>query len=127
MNTYIEHEQDDRPEAVQRAEVGAQAWRAAARHQLMAVPDHADFYSLGGDLVATLHALQDLSRVLDGQVQQYGQGRPVYDDTRTMDPQERLTAAAVELEALAAALGAATWSADRFWSAIGHVGVEVTS
>ena len=125
MNRPIQHEQDQRPQAVQQAEAGVQAWRAAARHQLNAVPDHTDFYALGGDLVATLHALQDLARVLDGQVQHYGQDRAVYDDTHTADPQQRLTAAAIELEALAEVLGTAIWSADRYWSAIGHIGVEV--
>jgi hypothetical protein len=126
MNRLIQHEQDQRPQAVQQAEVGVDAWRAAVRHQLNAVPDHTDFYALGADLVATLHALQDLARTLDSQVQHYGQHHPVYDDTRTADPQQRLTAAAVELEALAEVLGTAIWSADRYWSAIGHIGVEVT-
>ncbi len=122
MNTPDEH--DDRPTAVQRAEAGAEAWVAAVRHQRGAIPDHSDFYALAGDMVATLRALQDLARLLDSQVQRYGEHRPVYDDSGRVDPHERLTAAAVELEAIADALGTVIWSADRYWNAISHIGVS---
>lgn len=136
MNPRHEHhDHDDRPQAVQHAEAGAEAWVAAVRHQRTATPDHSDFYALGADLVATMRAVQDLARLLDDQVQRYGEHRPVYDDSRddvhgeagVVDPHARLTAAAVELEALTAELGAAIWSADRFWNAISHIGVEDTS
>lgn len=122
MNTPDEH--DDRPPAVQHAPTGAEAWTAAVRHQLRATPDHSDFYALGGDLVATLRALHELAQMLDGRVQRYGEHRPVYDDTGEVDPHVRLTAAAIELEALAAALGSAIWSADRYWNAMSHIGVH---
>lgn len=120
------HDGDDRTPAVQHAETGAEAWVTAVRHQHHAAPDHSDFYALGGDMVATLRSVQDLARLLDGQVQRYGEHRPVYDDSGQVDPQQRLTAATVELEALADQLGAAIWSADRYWNAISHIGVEVT-
>ncbi len=116
--------EDERPEAVQLAESGAAAWRAAAHAQRSAGPDHADFYALAGHLVDTLSATASLTQVLIGQVDGYGEGRPVYDDARTVDPHERLIAASVELEAVTAALGTAVWWANRFWSEIGHIGVE---
>lgn len=122
MNTHEEH--DDRPIAVQLGEAGAEAWVTAVRHQLDASADHSDFYALGGDMVATLRALQDLARLLDRQVQRYGEQRGVYDDTGEVDPHQRLTAAAVELEAVADALAPVIWSADRYWNAISHIGVE---
>ncbi|WP_300008292.1 hypothetical protein [Pseudonocardia sp.] len=122
MNTPDEH--DDRPRAVQLAEAGAEAWVTVVRHQLDASADHSDFYALGGDMVATLRALQDLARLLDRQVQRYGEQRGVYDDSGEVDPHERLTAAAVEMEAVADALGSVIWSADRYWNAISHIGVD---
>jgi hypothetical protein len=122
MSTPDEH--DDRAPAIQHAEAGAEAWVAVVRHQLAAPADHSDFYALGGDMVATLRALQDLARLLDRQVQPYGEHRPVYDDSGEVDPHQRLTAAAVELEAVADALGAVIWSADRYWNAISHIGVD---
>ncbi|GAA3242523.1 hypothetical protein GCM10017691_46680 [Pseudonocardia petroleophila] len=124
MNTPDEH--DDRPRAVQLAEAGAEAWVTVVRRQLDASADHSDFYALGGDMVATLRALQDLARLLDRQVQRYGEQRGVYDDSDEVDPHQRLTAAAVELEAVAEGLGAVIWSADRYWNAISHIGVDDT-
>jgi hypothetical protein len=115
-----------RSKAVRCAEIGTASWEAAARAQQAATPDHSDSYALGGELDATLRAMQDLARVLAEQVAGYGEGRPVYDDTRTVDPRGRLHAAAAELAELARLLGAAQRPAAAYWSAIGHVGVEVT-
>ena len=118
--------------AVTDAESGAQAWRAwraAARVQRSARVGHSDFYAIAGCLVETVQAVQDLAQGLAGHVRGYATGLPpelrVYDDTRTFPPQQRLEQAAIELEAVAAHLGQAGFRANGFWSAIGHIGVEV--
>jgi len=129
MNTD-EHSTQENP-AAQRAEAGADAWKDAARLQLSATPDHAAFYALAGEMVATLHALDDLVRVLRAQVAGYVQaqrlrGRTMYDDTRTVDPAERLevAVAVVQLDKVTSATVTATNWVNLFWSAIGHIGVE---
>ena len=66
------------------------AWADAARLQRWATPDHADFYALAGEMVATLHALDDLAQVCAGRSPATRSGRTVYDDTRAVDPQARL-------------------------------------
>jgi hypothetical protein len=115
--------------AVVHAEAGAQAWRAAARVQRSARAGHSDFYAIAGCLVETVQAVHDLAQVLAAQVRGYAAGLPselqVYDDTRTFSPQQRLEQAAIELEAVAAHLGQAAFRGNGFWSAIGHIGVEV--
>ena len=116
----------DRDTAAGRAEQGTAGWEDAARLQRWAAPDHADFYALAAEIVATLHALDDLSHVVRRQVTGYGQGPQLYDDTHEIDPASRLTEAAVELGRLTEYLQAAQKPANRFWSAIGHIGVEVT-
>jgi hypothetical protein len=113
--------------AVARAEVATEAWRDAARMQLRAEPNHSDLYALAAEIVASLSAVQDLTSVLRDQVTGYGQGRAVYDDTRTVDPQARLAEAGVQLAQLHAALTTGLRGANGFWSAIGHIGVEVPS
>lgn len=126
MNEATEHE--DRPVAVRRAEAGAAAWREVVRAQQNAPADHGDFYALAGSLAETLAAVRSLAEVLARQVETYGDGLAaglrVYDDSRTVDPHERLVAASVDAEAIAEALGAAEWSTQRFFSAISHIGVE---
>jgi hypothetical protein len=112
------------PVAVTRANAGAAAWEDAVRLQRWAAPDHAEFYALAGEVVRTLWALDDLARVLGRQVSGYGRGRAVYDDTHEVDPQARLTDAVAELAQLSNALVVAERAANRFWSAIGHIGVE---
>ncbi len=113
------------PPAVARAEDGAQAWASVVCHQRTATADHRDFYALAGDMVATLHALEDLAGVLGGQISAYDQGHRVYDDTPGMDPAQRLTAASVSLGGVAHLLAEAQRQAHTFWSLIGHIGVEV--
>jgi hypothetical protein len=115
---------DEQPSAVTYAESGAEAWRAAARHQLGAPADHADFYALAGCAVTALHALDDLFQVLGEQVAGYAAGRTVYDDTGHTTPRERLAEAAAEIDATRSGLHQAQSAANRFWSAIGHIGVE---
>jgi len=128
MNNQIKHEPDDRPEAVRHADAGARAWRAAAHAQQSATQDHSDFYELAGHLVDTLAAVESLARLLAGQVTRYADAQPegqvVYDDSRTMDQGERLHDAALDLRHLAGAASDAGSDANRFWSAISHIGVE---
>ena len=110
--------------AVGRAEAGASGWEDTVRLQRWAAPDHADFYALAGEIVATLHALEALARVMSRQVAGYANGRAVYDDTRQVDPTHRLIEAAADMDTLAEHLRSAERSANAFWSGIGHVGVE---
>lgn len=126
MSTPTMRDDDGRPPAVRHAQLGEEAWRAVAAAQLTASPNHSDFYDLAGCLSPTLYTLMDLANVLAHQVAGYGQDRPVYDDTRTVDPQARLARAAAELRAMRDALATARGHAERFWSEIAHVGVEVT-
>jgi hypothetical protein len=117
--------------AVRSAEAGAQAWRQAVHEQRPATPDHNDFYELAAHLVDTLRALNAVAVVLAGQVEGYadglGPGRQVYDDTRVVDPRQRLATAALHARHLAHFAREAEADADAFWQAISHIGVEVTS
>lgn len=117
---------EQRSPALDRAAEGTDGWEQAARHQRHAAPDHADFYALAGEIVTTLHALDDLAETLAGQVAGYAQGRPVYDDTRTVDPAARLAEATALLRDTRTGVRAAAHAANRFWSAIGHIGTETT-
>jgi len=115
---------DERPPALRSADTAATSWATTVEHQQQAPPRHADFYTLAGEMVATLYALDDLTVVLARQVGDYGQGRALYDDTRTTDPADRLTEAVGSLRAVHVALGAVTPAVHAFWNAIGHIGVE---
>ena len=118
--------------AVRRAEAGTGGWEDAVRLQRWATPDHADFYALAGEMVATLRALDDLARLLRTQVAGYARtqqdrGQVVYDDTRQVDPAERLQTAVIALGELRSGAGTAADWANTFWSVIGHIGTEMTS
>lgn len=134
MNTTDKHSTDDQTShdtAAGRAETGTGAWEDAVRLQRWATSDHADFYALACETVATLHALEDLAVVLRRQVAGYAaaqqaRGRQVYDDTRQHDPRHRLTDAATDLDLLADRLRSAERAANAFWSGIGHIGVDDT-
>ena len=116
---------DGRPRALRSAEASATGWAETVEHQQEATPRHADFYALAGEVVATLYALDDLSVVLARQVGGYGQGRALYDDTRAVDPADRLAEAVGCMRGMRSGLAATTAAANSFWSAIGHIGVEV--
>jgi len=115
---------DDRPAAVVAAETGADGWTEVARHQKWAAADHADFYSIAGDALATVNALEDLTEILAGQVASYGQGRAVYDDSHVVDPAARIADAVAQLGAAHAALRQVSRAVNEFWSAVGHIGVR---
>jgi hypothetical protein len=125
MSTTIRHEYDDRSPSVQHAAAGAQAWRAVVHTQQAATPDHADFYALAGDLVETLRSLDALVGVLTRQTGSYGTGREVYDDENA-NPTHRLRSAVLALVQARHDLSEAERSANRFFSAIGHIGVRYT-
>ncbi|RTL61295.1 MAG: hypothetical protein EKK42_35560 [Pseudonocardiaceae bacterium] len=124
MNTYDNTHDPDTPEAVREARAGAKAWRATVLAQRTAEPDHADFYAMTADVVDTLSAMASLAEVWAWQVAHYGDTRPVYDDSRVVDPRERLDAAAMDLHELAARLRSADQIANTFWSRISHIGVH---
>ena len=116
-------------EAVVRAEAGTAGWEDAVRLQRWATPDHTDFYALAGEMVATLHAMDDLAAVLGRQVAGYAdtqraRGRTLYDDTGQVNPMVRLVTAVEALADARDALAVATRSANEFWSAVGHIGTE---
>ena len=134
MNTTDDHTSTDgtgQDTAAGRAERGTAGWEDAVRLQRWATPDHADFYALAGEIVATLYALDGLGQVLGRQVATYAQtaqerGRVVYDDTRHVDPVERLQTAVITLGEMRSLASSSADRANRFWSAIGHIGVEDT-
>lgn len=121
MNSYRD---DKSAPAVARAEIGSKAWRAAARQQLGAVADHADFYALAGEITTTLRALDDLLGVLRRQVGGYGEGRCLYDDSGRISALGRLQEAVSVIEAAQTRLAEADQLVNAFWSAIGHIGVR---
>lgn len=119
---------DGRSAALRASEVGVRGWRDAVLAQRVAGLDHADFYGLAADVSDTLTTVGELLEVLAGQVDRYPAslpaGRQVYDDSYSVDPAVRLATAAGELRAAAGPLDQARGHLDRFWSAIGHIGVE---
>lgn len=117
---------DDRP-AVRQAEAGAQAWRAVVHAQGTADPEHTDFYAIAAELVDTLAAVAALAEVLARQVEHYGDDRPVYDDSRVVDPYERLYAAAADMHELAVRAREADRVVNAFWSRISHIGVNYST
>lgn len=124
MNTTGNDE--TRPAAVVAAEDASTRWADAAWSQRSATPDHADFYALAGELVATLHRMQDLTAVLGRQVAGYAEGRAVYDDSYEIDPRERLADAVADLALIREALELAYRQSNRFWSTIGHIGIDAS-
>ena len=88
-------------------------------------PTTPTFYAIAGEMVDTLHALDDLA----------GGARPAGRRLRQRpsprrrpaghDPAERLAAACTGLRSCGPTSPTPSASANRFWSAIGHIGVEV--
>lgn len=123
MSITINPAEDGRAPAVIAAERGAELWTDVVRLQRWTDPDHADIYAIAGELVATLNAFDDLATVLVRQISGYGEGRALYDDTYQIDPAERLAEAVRQLRSAQTDIRDAGAAANRFWSAIGHVGV----
>lgn len=109
-------------DATEAAERGTDAWKTAVTTQQAAPPDHGDFYTLCGELVGTLRALEQLAGVLFRQVDGYGEGRELRDDAGG-DPAFRLSAAVGRLGALGPPLSHAEWVAEQAWSEVGHIGL----
>ena len=116
--------EDGRAAAVIVAERAAELWADAVRLQRWTDPDHADVYAIACELVATLTAVDDLADVLARQISGYGRGRALYDDTPQIDPADRLAEAVEQLRSAQTDIRAAGVAANKFWSAIGHIGVE---
>lgn len=110
-------------EVVASAQRASCHWRRAVLGQQEAVPDHAEFYALAGELVTTLRALEALTGVLARQVAGYGRGRMLRDD-EGLAPGARLVDAVVLLGWAGKSLGQAEDATNKFWSAIGHIAVE---
>ena len=116
--------EDERSVAVTHATSGSDAWQFASVAQRHSAPDHGDFYGLAGEVVDTLHALAALCAVLRVQVAGYGAGRLLRDDERGHDPALRLVEASGAAEQLQNDLDIAERTANRFWSAVGHIALE---
>ena len=113
-----------RSAAVAHAEIGGDSWRSVAHAQRSATPDHSDWYAITAELVDTLRCLAAVASVLAQQVDGYGRGRVLRDDAG-MDPAERLAQAGLLGTQLRVEIDRAERTANRFWSAIGHIAVEV--
>jgi hypothetical protein len=105
------------------SEAGAAAWREAVHAQLDAEPDHSEFYAVTAEVVDTLRSLSGMASVLGRQVAGYGQGRELRDDAGA-DPDDRLADAGAELAMARQAVDCAERAVNRFWSQIGHIGVD---
>ena len=115
------------PCAAAAAETGSRWWALAARTQRTKrgdTVDHADLYGLAGEVVATLRALDELAGVLARQTAYYGVGRALRDDEGA-DPAERIDQAASAADALGADVVGAARHANAYWSAIGHIGLDL--
>lgn len=119
---------DGRSPVVRSAERGAHAWRTAVHEQRSAELDHSDFYALAAELVDTLRVVEEVLCDLAVRADLYADavpaGQRVYDDTRTVDPRTRLAEAAGALRAAVRPLRSAEAGVDRYWSAVGHIGVQ---
>jgi hypothetical protein len=71
-----------------------------------------------------LRSLEDLAELLARQVGSYGAGRNLCDDAGG-DPSARLVRAVADVSALRIAVAGAVAEGERFWSAIGHIGLEL--
>jgi hypothetical protein len=113
--------------AVAAAETAANWWSSAVAAQRAVraeALEHADFYDLAAEIVTTLRSLEDLAELLARQVDGYGAGRALRDDTGC-DPSARLVRAVAEVSGLRIAVASAVAEGERFWSAIGHIGLEI--
>jgi hypothetical protein len=113
-------------DTVRHAEAGTAGWRSAARTIGAAQLDHGDMYELGGELSETLRAIEEVAGVLSQRVGSYHLGRDLRDD-EDEDPTVRLGLAADALGAAGIGFTEADDAVRRFWSAIGHIGVDTTS
>jgi hypothetical protein len=113
--------------ALAAAETAARWWStavAAQRAVRAEAFEHADFYDLAAEAVGTLRSLEDLAALLARQVGSYGAGRNLRDDAGG-DPSARMVRAVAEVSALRIAVAGAVGEGERFWSAIGHIGLEL--
>jgi hypothetical protein len=115
----------ERSGAVMHATNGSESWQSASVAQRSATPDHSDFYNLTAELVDTLQSLSRLCAVLRPQIAEYGAGRTLRDDVPGHDPAERLVMACGLAGLLQRDLDGAGRAAQRFWSEVGHIAVEV--
>ncbi|MGD9531914.1 hypothetical protein [Pseudonocardia sp.] len=120
----IHDDSSGRSAAVAHAEIGGDSWRSVAHAQRAATPDHSDWYAITGELVDTLRCLAAVASVLAQQAEGYGRGRVLRDDAGA-DPASRLVEAWSLGVQLRAEIDIAERTANRFWSAIGHIAVEV--
>ncbi|GAA4820933.1 hypothetical protein GCM10023201_03090 [Actinomycetospora corticicola] len=113
--------------AVAAAENATHWWRTAvaAQRALRAEAlEHADFYDLTAEAVGTLRSIEELAELLARQVGGYGSGRVLRDDAGC-DPAARLVRAVADVASLRIAVTSALAEGERFWSSIGHIGLEI--
>jgi myo-inositol catabolism protein IolC len=120
---------DTAQSAVRHAERAADAWQAALAAQRTAVPDHAAFYALAAEVVATLRHLDGLCELLTQQVAGYAHavcedGGVLCDDEQGHDPGERIGIASSWAAQTRRLIGQAERAGNRFWSEIGHIAID---
>lgn len=104
------------------AETGTRGWRSAARTIQAARLDHDAMYALGAELSESLRAMEQVARVLAGQVTVYGDDKVVRDGEGA-DPHIRLHEAGAVLADVQGRLRVADVAVQRYQSAIGHIGL----
>lgn len=113
-------------DTVRHAEAGTAGWREAARAIQSERLDHDVMYQLGAQLSETLRAIETVARVLAGQVEAYPEGRRLRDDEGD-GPLLRLAEAGAALAWVRQGLSEADRAVQRYWSAIGHIGLADTT
>jgi hypothetical protein len=96
--------------------------------QLTASPDHSDFYALAAEVVDALRSLDSLAGLLIGQIADCPAavtraGGRLYDDENA-NPAHRIRSAVLALAETRHALTGAERAANRYWSAISHIGIH---
>lgn len=99
-------------------------WEEAVRIERTADPEHGAWYTIAGEMVGTLRALQSMTTLIADRLASYDEDRILRDD-EGHEPAARLDECNARLTELEAILGSADSAADAFWSSVGHVGVEV--
>ena len=109
------------------AETGAQWWACATASlhlRLRGSLSHADLHDLAGELVTTLQALEGLTSALARHTEAYAERGDLRDD-EDADPTARLELGVAEVREVGRLLGTALRPANAFWSAVGHIGLQL--
>lgn len=98
--------------------------QVVADQQTDADPAHEDFYAWGAALTELIYRLGGLCRVLDGQIEHYGDRRILYDDEGA-DPAKRVAEMRFRLAGVGIHLENALMAAQLYHSEASHLAVAV--